>query len=141
MYKTITMNAESADALSKFSVMATMSNNFTLPLGIDLELSGRYMSEQLISNIILRPRYSFDIGVQKRLFNNQATLKVALVDIFNTNTGSAYAKYDNVDIEVKNTWDSRKLNLTFSYRFGKDDFKTRANRSTSSSEEQNRSAK
>ncbi|MDD3195682.1 MAG: TonB-dependent receptor [Paludibacter sp.] len=141
MYKTITMKAESADALSKFSVMATMSNNFTLPLGIDLELSGRYMSEQLISNIILRPRYSFDIGVQKRLFNNQGTLKVALVDIFNTNTGSAYAKYDNVDIEVKNTWDSRKLNLTFSYRFGKDDFKTRANRSTSSSEEQNRSAK
>jgi hypothetical protein len=34
-----------------------------------------------------------------------------------------------------------KVNIPFNYRFGKDDFKTRSNRTTASSEEQSRSSK
>jgi hypothetical protein len=37
--------------------------------------------------------------------------------------------------------ETRRLNISFNYRFGKDDFKTRANRSTASSDEQSRSSK
>jgi len=66
---------------------------------------------------------------------------LAVSDIFNTGQNSAYAKYDHVDIEVKNFYDSRRLTLSFSYRFGKTDIKTRADRSTASAEEQNRTAR
>jgi len=95
----------------------------------------------LVSNVYVRPRYSLDLGVQRKFFDNKGTVKLAVTDVFNTNTGSAYARHDNVDIEVENNWNSRRLNLTFTYRFGKDDFKTRANRSTSSSDEEMRSSK
>lgn len=73
--------------------------------------------------------------------NNKATLKLSVDDLFNTNKGGAIAKYGNVNMNVMNHWDSRKLNISFSYRFGTDNFKTRANRATSSSEEESRSAK
>jgi len=136
MYKTIDLGDN--DPLSRFSVMGNMSNTFTLPWKVDLEVSGRYSSSQLVSNVIMRPRYSIDLGVQRSFFNRKGMLKLAVNDVFNTNTGSAYARHANVDIDVQNTWNSRRLSLSFNYRFGKDDFKTRANRSTSSSEESNR---
>ncbi len=141
MYKTIQMYDDSNLPLNKMSVIANISNNFTLPYKIGFEVSGRYSSEQLISNIIIRPRYTIDLGLQRNILKDQGVIKVAVNDIFKTANGGAYAKYDNVDIDVMNKWDSRRLNITFNYRFGKDNFKTRANRSTSSSEEQNRSSK
>jgi hypothetical protein len=141
MYKTIQMDEQNLIPLSRFGFLANMSNNFSLPWKLDLEMSGRYSSEQLVSNIIIRPSYSIDLGIQRKVLKDQGTIKVSVSDIFNTANGGAYAKYDNVDIEVMNKWESRRLNISFNYRFGKDDFKTRANRSTSSSEEENRSSK
>jgi len=136
MYKTIDLGDN--DPLSRFSVMGNMSNTFTLPWKVDLEVSGRYSSSQLVSNVIMRPRYSIDLGVQRSFFNHKGMLKLAVNDVFNTNRGSAYARHANVDIDVQNGWSSRRLSLSFNYRFGKDDFKTRANRATSSSEESGR---
>jgi len=118
-----------------------MSNNFSLPYKLEVEVSGYYNSGELISNIILRPRYTIDFGIQRKIFNDKGSIRLAVSDIFNTGRGSAYAKYDNVDIDVKNTYDSRRLKISFNYRFGKSEFKTRGNRSTASSEEQSRSAK
>lgn len=141
MYKELQLNENVDSKLSRYSFNGNMSNNFSLPYKIEMELSGYYSSSQLISNIIVRPRYAIDLGFQRSIFKDQGMIKIGVSDIFKTASGSAYAKYANVDIDVLNTWDSRKLNITFNYRFGKDDFKTRANRSTSSSEEQNRSSK
>ena len=141
MYKSILLSDQNSEPLTQLSVMANMNNYITLPLGINMEVNGRYSSRQLVSNIIVNPRFTLDLGFQKRVLDNHGNIRLSVSDIFNTGQNSAYAKYDNVDIEVKNRYDSRRLNLTFSYRFGKDDFKTRANRATSSSEEQNRSQK
>ncbi|MHC1702873.1 MAG: hypothetical protein AB9846_03090 [Tenuifilaceae bacterium] len=38
-------------------------------------------------------------------------------------------------------FETQRLNISFNYRFGKSEVKTRANRSTASSEEQGRSSK
>lgn len=141
MYKTIQMDDNSDKPLAKASIIANMSNNFTLPFKIQMEISGRYFSEQLVSNIIVRSRSSIDVGFQRPVLKDQGMLKISVSDIFKTSEGSAYAKYGNVDIDVKNYWDSRKLNITFNYRFGKDNFKTRSNRSTASSDEENRTSK
>jgi len=141
MYKTIQMYDDTDSPLSKKSFMANMSNNFTLPFKIDMEVNGRYLSEQLVSNIIALPSYSIDLGLQRKILNDQGVVKVAVSDIFNTSKAEAYVKYDNVDIHVENIRDTRRINITFNYRFGKDNFKTRSNRTTASSEEQGRSSK
>lgn len=141
MYKTIAMTANENNVLNMYSMMANMSNNINLPYKIDLELSANYMSDQLISNIVVLSRYSIDLGLQKKVLKDNGVIKVSVNDIFNTGINRAYAKHENVDIEVINKHDTRRLNISFSYRFGKDKFDTRANRTTSSNEEQNRSSK
>ncbi|MDR3651449.1 MAG: TonB-dependent receptor [Paludibacter sp.] len=141
MYKEIQLNANAGSQLSRWSFNGNLSNNFSLPYKLEMELSGYYSSEQLISNIILDPRYTIDFGIQRKILKDNGTIKIAISDIFNTGCSGAYAKYDNVDITVLNKYDSRRLQISFNYRFGKDNFKTRADRSTASSEEQSRSAK
>lgn len=141
MHKEIQFSSNAGSKISRWSFNGNMSNNFSLPYKLEMEVTGRYSSEQLISNIIVRPRYTIDLGIQRKVFKDKGTIKVAVSDIFDTGRGSAYAKYDNVDIDVKNRYDSRRLQISFNYNFGKSEFKTRGNRSTASSEEQSRSAK
>ncbi|MBB3186890.1 outer membrane beta-barrel protein [Microbacter margulisiae] len=141
MYKRIVSNAAGATTFSRWSYSGNMSNSITLPKDWSMELSGQYQSTQLWGNFTLLEQYQLNVGIQKRLMNNKATLKLSLDDIFNTNHGTAIAKYGDINMHVWNHWDSRRLNISFSYRFGKDNFKTRANRATSSSEEERRSAK
>jgi hypothetical protein len=140
MYKEIQFESN-AGKISRWSFNGNMSNSFSLPYKLEMELSGRYNSEQLISNIIVRPSYTIDLGVQRKILKDKGTIKVAVSDIFDTGRNSAYAKYGGVDINVKNRYDSRRLQISFNYNFGKAEFKTRGNRSTASSEEQSRSAK
>ena len=141
MYKKIQLDSNAGSEISRWSFNGNVSNNISLPYKLEMELSGRYSSEQIISNIILKPRYTIDLGVQRKILKDQGTIKVAVSDIFNTGQSGAYAKYDNVDITVLNKYDSRRLRISFNYRFGKEDIKTRSNRSTASSEEQSRSSK
>jgi hypothetical protein len=141
MYKRVVSNVAGATTFTRWSYSGNMSNTFTLPNDWSMELSGQYQSKQLSGNVILLQQYLVNLGIQKRLMNNKATLKLSVEDLFNTNKGGDIAKYDNVNILLINRWNSRKLNITFSYSFGKNDFKTRANRTTSSSEEESRSEK
>ncbi len=139
MYKKIEADFAGGVTFERWSYMANMNNSFTLPWKMSAELSGNYMSKQLLGNFVLKPTYRVNIGIQRPLFDNKAMLRANVNDIFNTGSGGAYAKYGNVDMDVVNEWESRRFNLSFSYRFGNNDFKTRANRSTASSEEAGRS--
>lgn len=141
MYKSVTSDVTGTDNFKRWSYTANTTQSFTLPLGVSFELSGKYQSKQLWGNFVIYDRYLVNCGIQKSLFDKKATLKISVDDIFNTDKGGGYAKYGNVNMDVDNRWDSRSVNLSFSYRFGKDSFKTRANRSTASSEEQSRSGK
>ncbi|NCB69151.1 MAG: TonB-dependent receptor [Bacteroidia bacterium] len=141
MYKTVVLDANSDDMLQRPGLMANLTNNFELPWKINMELSGRYMSGILVSNLITHPRYYADLGFQRKVFGDKGSVKLSFSDIFNTNKGGGYVKYKNTDITVLNTWDAQRVSLTFNYRFGNDNIKTRANRSTSSGEEQSRSSK
>jgi len=141
IYKEINSTIDKGALFKRWSYNATINNNFTLPYKIDLELSGNYSSKQLIGNFTINPRYRVDMGFQRKVLKEKGVIKVSVSDLFNTDKGSAYSKYGNIDIKVLNKWDSQKLNISFSYRFGKDDFKIRSNRTTASSEEEGRSSK
>jgi hypothetical protein len=129
------------EQFKRWVLNANMSSNFSLPYKINMELNGYYSTKQLYGNFILKSNYCINLGFQRNILDDKGVIKVAVNDIFNTSNGGSYAKYSNINLDVKNSSDSRRLNISFSYRFGKDDFKTRANRSTSSSEEESRSSK
>jgi iron complex outermembrane receptor protein len=141
LYNEVNSNVGEAASFKRWCFNGNITNNFTLPYSINMELSGYYTSYQLMGNVTLNPRYNIDFGAQRKFMKDKIMLKVSVNDIFNTNRSGGYSKYNNVDINFKNTYDSRRMNVSLSYRFGKDDFKTRANRSTASSEEESRSSK
>ena len=141
MHKEVNANLGGPVQFKNWSVQGNMNNTFTLPYNLGLELNGYYSSKQLEGNFTLNSFYSIDFGVQYKLFKDKAVIKASVNDIFNSSHNSGYSKYNNVDLDFRNTNDSRRLNVSISYRFGKDQFKTRANRSTASVEEESRISK
>jgi len=141
MYNEVNSNVGGSASFKRWCFNGNLTNTFTLPYNMNLELSGYYTSYQLSGNVTLNPRYNIDFGLQRKFMKDKFMIKASVSDIFDTNSSGGYSKYNNVDIVFKNTHDSRRLNVSVSYRFGKDDFKTRANRATASSEEESRSSK
>lgn len=141
MYKEVDAKATGGNKFKRWSSMANMNNNFTLPYGIGMELSVKYMSKQLVGNFTMKSYYSIDLGIKRNVLNDKGALSASFSDIFNTASAGAYTQYGNVDIDVKNQFSTQQFKISFSYRFGKSEFKTRANRQTSSSEEEGRSGK
>jgi hypothetical protein len=127
--------------LKQWSYIGNLSNSFTLPHSISLEVSGKYISQQLFGNLILKPQYTIDLGIQMLVLNNKGSIRASFSDIFNTGSSGVYSKYGNLELDMMTHFETRRLNISFNYRFGKSEFKTRANRSTSSSEEQGRTSK
>ncbi|MGF7229792.1 TonB-dependent receptor domain-containing protein, partial [Arachidicoccus sp.] len=59
-------------------------NTFTLPEDFKIELSGYYNSRTTHSVWVANPQYSVSAGVQKSFWHKQASLKLNVSDIFNT---------------------------------------------------------
>ena len=113
-------------------------NTFVLPQNYSIELSGFYNSKTVYGLFEINDQYSMDLGIQKSFANNKATVKLSARDIFGTLKSKAIAKYDNINLISRNSWDSQKVSLTFSYRFGQDDLKPSRQRSTGMDEQRNR---
>lgn len=141
MYKEVDAKATGGNRFKRWSSMANMNSNFTLPYDIGMELSAKYMSKQLVGNFTMKSFYSVDLGIKRNVLNDKGALSASFSDIFNTASAGAYTQYGNVDIHVKNQFSTQQFKISFSYRFGKSEFKTRAGRSTASSEEEGRSSK
>jgi hypothetical protein len=113
-------------------------NTFMLPKSYSIELSGFYNSKMVYGLFEIEDQYSVDLGVQKTFVNNKATIKLSARDILGTLKSKAFVKYDNINLISRNSWDSQKVSLTFSYRFGQDDLKPSRQRSTGMDEQRNR---
>jgi hypothetical protein len=114
------------------------TNTFTLPEGFTLELSGYYQSRALWDIFTVRPRGSVSLGVAKSLFHKKADLKLNINDIFHTDQGFVSVRYQNLDITSLNHWDSRRLTLTFTYRFHQGNVKAEHHHQSAIEDEQNR---
>ena len=124
---------------SQFSFRGNTAFTFTLPKDFSIELSGWYSSKSVYGGTIyFNPQGSIDGGVQKLIFNKKATLRLNVSDIFNTGYGSYSSKYDNIDLVGKERWDSRRVRLAFTWRFGRDDIKAARQRRAGLEEETGR---
>jgi iron complex outermembrane receptor protein len=115
-----------------------MNNQFKFKKGWSAELSGFYRSKGIESQIVMNPMWRMDAGIQKRILKNKGTLKLSIRDIFNSQNFSGAVKYQDIDIRIKNTRDSRTGSLTFTYSFGKPLQNQQRRKTGSASDEQNR---
>lgn len=121
---------------SMVSYSLNSQNSFKAGKGYTFELNGYYHSKSVYGTSIERGYYAVSAAVQKLILKDKGSLKLLANDIFQGSQYRYITRYQNIDMNSHVNVDSRRLILSFSYRFG-NSFSTRE-RKAGSEEEQNR---
>ncbi len=120
------------------SIDLRLNNTFTFKKGWIAELNGTFNSPQQAGFMRLDPLWSINLGLQKNIWQNKATIKLSASDIFWSNLPKAVITYDNY-IEKWNAFrETRVATLSFTYRFGNNKVQQARRRATGSEEEKRR---
>ena len=105
------------------SCFLSATNSILLPIGINLEISGRYYSKrQGGSYEVSKSTGSIDVDVNKSWYSGRMRLSLLMTDIFHTECWDSYGIKDALNISSWGHGESRKVMLRFSYSFGKQKF-------------------
>jgi hypothetical protein len=98
----------------------SMNNRFTFNKGWSGEISGTYQTDAVAAQLVLLNRSNINLGVQKRILKDKASIKFSVNDIFYGNINNGIIKnLQNTEANWKNRPDSRFVALTVTYGFGK----------------------
>lgn len=113
-------------------------NTFMLPKGLKLELSGWYNAPTLWGNWVTNSQYDVSAGISKKFWDDAATLKLSVSDIFYTNGWGGESLFGSLYMRGGGNWESRQVRLNFTYQFGNKQVKAARTRHTGIEDEQNR---
>ena len=119
--------------LASLNIM-TMQN-FELPKDYSLELTAFYQSASIFGRYKVEPYGKVDVGVQKKLKNNNERLRLAVTDVFSTFkfvwvSNAEGATFSKTTLQFSKV----TINLTYSRNFGRNTVKAARNRNTGSAE-------
>ena len=116
-----------------------LQNNFVLPQGFRLELSGWYNSPGIWGGTFVTEHiWSLDAGVRKSIWNDRAQLRMGVSDIFKTQEWSGYSEYGGLRVDGNGGYDSRRFKIGFTYQVGNQQVKASRKRKTGLEEESKR---
>jgi iron complex outermembrane recepter protein len=114
-------------------------NTIKLPHSFTFEISGWYNSKGVWGGAyVTKPQGALDLGLQKKLFSDQATLKLSFTDIFETAPWDSHNVYAGIVIRARGNWESQQFRASLTWRFGNKQMKALRQRSTGSETEQKR---
>ncbi len=114
------------------------NNEFSINNRLNAEFSGWYQSSMRFGIFVMKPRYSFDMGISLKVMDGLGKLRLSANDIFNTLHNEVDVQQDNIDLLVNSDWESQRVNLAFSYNFGNQKVKQARKRRTANSDEEAR---
>jgi iron complex outermembrane recepter protein len=116
-----------------------MQNTIKLPKNFSFEISGWYNSSGVWGGAyVTDPQGSMDLGLQKKIFKEQGTLKLSYTDVFETAPWHSHNVYAGIVILAHGNWESQQFRASFSWRFGNNQMKAGRQRKAGSDEEQRR---
>ncbi len=107
---------------SGFSWFGKANTSIKLPRNFSLQLNANYESPKVIAQGKLNETYWVDVALRKNLLKNKATIILNCSDIFKTHTLVTNYNLSTYNETINRVRETRILNLTFTYRFGKSDF-------------------
>ena len=102
-----------------------LSQQFKLGKGYELEASFWAQFPTQDGIFTNRGIASASAGVKKMLWKNKASVKLAVNDLFGTQRWTQSADFGSVRGTLRNTWESQNIALSFSWKFGNQNLKTR----------------
>lgn len=105
--------------VSAGNLLFNVNNQFKFNKGWSAELSGWYRTKGVEGQILINDMGAASAGIAKQVLKNKGTVKLNVRDIFYTQQASGDINFKNTLAHFRNSRDSRVMNLSFVYRFGK----------------------
>ena len=134
-YKGVINNNSINNSSPSFS--GTTNNSFFIRDGLSMECGFQYNHKAIYGITEIKTLYNFTLGVQQSFLKKQLTLTVNVNDLFWKNYPSGVTKFNNVNEKWTSKRDTRVVNLSLSYKFGKGKM-GRMRRTTGADEEKQR---
>ncbi|NRF39473.1 outer membrane beta-barrel protein [Pedobacter foliorum] len=114
---------------SRFIGAINIQQSFNLPGHINAEVTGVVNSKRISGlNTYIKGNSQIDLGLQKNLMNDKATLRLAASDILRTNRYNTDTQLNNLLLLTTYVGETRQLRINFTYRFGNSKIKTKDSR-------------
>lgn len=114
-------------------------NTFSLPRKWTMEVSGWFSTPSVWGGTYLTKSLgSLDIAVQKKIFNEKVSARLAFSDVFFSSPWRGDLTYGDLKIRGRGGWESRQVRLNFSYKFGNNQVKSARKRETGLEDEKGR---
>ncbi|AOM78749.1 outer membrane beta-barrel family protein [Pedobacter steynii] len=95
-----------------------LTNQFTLPQGWSAEIGGFYITRRANGQFINYANGQLNAGIQKKILNNNGSVKLNARDLLNTYTTDGIANYiPNATSSFRNRYNSQVFTLGFTYNF------------------------
>ncbi len=115
-----------------------IGNEFNLPAGIIMEVTGTYQSKLTYALFKLNAQYGVDLGFSKDILKGKGSLKIGVDDIFDIRQNDVFVRQDDIYLDVTQKRDTRRVKVSFKYKFGNNKLKSVRNRSTATEDEKSR---
>ncbi|WP_240755183.1 TonB-dependent receptor domain-containing protein [Pedobacter sp. SYP-B3415] len=107
---------------SGFSWNANITNNFSLPYSISLQVRAEYRAPEIMAQGRRNAMYGIDAGAKYDFKDKKTSLSLNVRDVFNTRRFAMTTEGNFSIIDFQRYMQGTMANLTLSYRFGKTDF-------------------
>ncbi len=102
---------------TQWNVTAFTQLNFDVPGGIKAEVNGFYSSANREGIITSEWIYGVGMGFSKKVLDDKGRISVGVDDLFNR-FFHGNINYANMDADILSKWDTKVVNVQFSYTFG-----------------------
>lgn len=117
----------------------SLQQSFKLPCQLNAEVTAVYNSRRLTGgNQFARANSQVDLGLQRNLLNDKASLRLVFSDIYKGSKGSAIQNVEGLYLRNYSYFEARQVKLSFSYKFSKGISKDPRNRSSALENENGR---
>ena len=125
--------------VSLFSAMGNINNQFKFAKTWGAEVSGFARTTVQDGGLMVgRGMGVVNFAFSKQILKNKGSLRLVLNDPFYIQQFKGETKFGNLNVNIRNRWDNRRVGLTFNYRFSKGAQVQQRKRNSGVSEEQQR---
>ena len=104
--------------LKQLAGRMSMQQIFKFPYKMTAEVSGYYVTKRLSgANDRSRENSGIDLGLQKIFWNNKATIRLAVTDIYQGSKSNSEQSYDGFYLRNYGYYETRMVRLNFTFKF------------------------
>ncbi|RYZ96145.1 MAG: TonB-dependent receptor [Sphingobacteriaceae bacterium] len=123
---------------SVYDLLVKSNQNFSLTRKLKADVNLSYETPTYYGIKSYREQFFMDAGVSYTILHDQGSIKLAVTDIFNTQTDRYNTRFLNLDLRGREKQGTRFVVATFAYRFGNNVLRNARKRTGGITDEQTR---